>query len=174
MKTMTCKQLGGPCNVEHHGKDHNAEVLYNVSYSRPSSGSIAIGRDSYSVRLRPDVTVRAADGGLHLFDAKVKVEIRQAVDAEDGEDAAERPDTFKREDLYKMHAYRDALGAQSVWILYPGSDATASEYASPRVAAAAPVADGFQGVGAIALRPGADHDGGLRKRLDVVLGTTGS
>ena len=23
MKTMTCKQLGGPCNVEHHGKDHN-------------------------------------------------------------------------------------------------------------------------------------------------------
>ena len=26
MKTMTCKQLGGPCNVEHHGKDHN-EVI---------------------------------------------------------------------------------------------------------------------------------------------------
>ena len=26
MKTMTCKQLGGPCDVEHHGKDHN-EVI---------------------------------------------------------------------------------------------------------------------------------------------------
>jgi predicted small metal-binding protein len=26
MKTMTCKQLGGPCNVAHHGKDHN-EVI---------------------------------------------------------------------------------------------------------------------------------------------------
>ena len=26
MKTMTGKQLGGPCHVEHHGKDHN-EVI---------------------------------------------------------------------------------------------------------------------------------------------------
>jgi hypothetical protein len=26
MKSMTCKQLGGPCNVEHHGKDHNAVI----------------------------------------------------------------------------------------------------------------------------------------------------
>ncbi len=23
MKTMTCKQLGGPCELEHHGADHN-------------------------------------------------------------------------------------------------------------------------------------------------------
>jgi hypothetical protein len=22
-KTMTCRQLGGPCDVEHHGTDHN-------------------------------------------------------------------------------------------------------------------------------------------------------
>ena len=26
MKTMTCQQLGGPCNIEHQGKDHN-EVI---------------------------------------------------------------------------------------------------------------------------------------------------
>ena len=26
MKTMTCTQLGGPCTVEHRGKDHN-EVI---------------------------------------------------------------------------------------------------------------------------------------------------
>jgi hypothetical protein len=26
MKTMTCRQLGGPCDVAHHGKDHN-EVI---------------------------------------------------------------------------------------------------------------------------------------------------
>jgi hypothetical protein len=26
MKTMTCRQLGGSCDVEHHGKDHN-EVI---------------------------------------------------------------------------------------------------------------------------------------------------
>ena len=23
MKTMTCKQLGGPCDLEHHGEDYN-------------------------------------------------------------------------------------------------------------------------------------------------------
>jgi hypothetical protein len=26
MKTMTCKQLGGPCDVEHRGTDHNAVI----------------------------------------------------------------------------------------------------------------------------------------------------
>ena len=26
MKTMTCKQLGGPCDLAHEGKDHN-EVI---------------------------------------------------------------------------------------------------------------------------------------------------
>ena len=147
-----------------------AEVLYNASYSRPSSGSIARGQNSYSVRLRPDITVRAADGRLHLFDAKLKVDFRRAVDAEDSDDAGEPPDTFKREDLYKMHAYRDALGADSVWVLYPGSDGAASEYSTPWALGAGT----FQGVGAIALRPGADHDGGLRTRIDAILGVTQS
>ena len=26
MKTMTCKQLGGPCDLEHHGEDANAVI----------------------------------------------------------------------------------------------------------------------------------------------------
>lgn len=26
MKTMTCKHLGGPCDFEHQGKDHNAVI----------------------------------------------------------------------------------------------------------------------------------------------------
>ena len=147
-----------------------AEVLYNVSYSRPSSGSIALGRDSYSVRLRPDITVRGADGRLHLFDAKLKVDFGRAVDAEDLDDSGTPADTFKREDLYKMHTYRDALGADSVWILYPGSEGVASGYATPWAAGT----DGFQGVGAIALRPGAGHEGGLRKRIESILDVTDS
>jgi predicted component of viral defense system (DUF524 family) len=122
------------------------------------------------VRLRPDITLRAADGRLHLFDAKLKVDFRRAVDAEDSDDAGEPPDTFKREDLYKMHAYRDALGADSVWVLYPGLDGAASEYPTPWALGAGT----FQGVGAIALRPSADHDGGLRTRIDAILGVTQS
>ena len=27
MKTMTCNQLGGPCDLEHHGKDAN-EIIH--------------------------------------------------------------------------------------------------------------------------------------------------
>lgn len=27
MTTMTCKQLGGPCDLEHHGDDHN-EIIH--------------------------------------------------------------------------------------------------------------------------------------------------
>lgn len=26
MKTMTCRQLGGPCDLEHHGEDANAVI----------------------------------------------------------------------------------------------------------------------------------------------------
>jgi len=26
MKTMTCRQLGGPCDLEHHGDDPNAII----------------------------------------------------------------------------------------------------------------------------------------------------
>lgn len=26
MKTMTCRQLGGPCDTEHHGEDPNAVI----------------------------------------------------------------------------------------------------------------------------------------------------
>jgi hypothetical protein len=33
-------------------------------------------------------------------------------------------------------------------------------------------AHGFRGVGAIALRHGAAHDGGLRKRIDAILGVS--
>ena len=43
----------------------------------------------------------------------------------DGDDdkAGERAGTFKRGDIYKMHAYRDAIpDARSVWILYPGGE----------------------------------------------------
>src|SRR5205085_2625672 len=44
-----------------------ANVLYNVTYSRPAHRQAEIGHDSYSVRLRPDITLRTSNGGLHLF-----------------------------------------------------------------------------------------------------------
>ena len=39
------------------------------------------------------------------------------------EDDDERQGNFKRADLYKMHAYRDAIdSARTAWVLYPGSE----------------------------------------------------
>src|SRR3954454_12477142 len=44
MKTMTCKQLGGPCNVEHHGDDHN-EVI--KAQDRHLKARVAAGDESH-------------------------------------------------------------------------------------------------------------------------------
>jgi len=138
------------------------EVVYNYTYSSPA--------ESYSVPLRPDITLRTSGGRLHLFDAKLKVEFDRAVTSDDPDDSEETLDTFKREDLYKMHAYRDALGADSVWALYPGSQGAPSAYRAP--ADNHDVPGRFRGVGAIALRPGAMHDGGLRARIEEILKQT--
>ena len=100
-------------------------LVYNQRFSR-SRGQ----RHSYSVPLIPDIALRVTGGpnaGLHLFDAKFRVQaltdVGLAADDKDADDekAAERAGSFKRADIYKMHAYRDAIpDARSVWILYPG------------------------------------------------------
>jgi hypothetical protein len=90
-------------------------VFYNLSFSR--------GRDapyrSSSVALRPDVVIQCGEGEgavLHVLDAKLRVEVDRAED-EDEED--ER--SSKRDDLKKMHTYRDALpNVRSAYVLYPG------------------------------------------------------
>jgi len=44
MKTMTCKQLGGPCDLEHHGKDHN-EVI--KAQDRHLKAQVAAGDETH-------------------------------------------------------------------------------------------------------------------------------
>ena len=44
MKTMTCRQLGGPCDVEHHGKDHN-EVI--KAQDRHLKAQVAAGDETH-------------------------------------------------------------------------------------------------------------------------------
>lgn len=110
--------------------DPGVRLVYNQRFSRSRKGQ----RESYSysVPLIPDIALRVADGpnaGLHLFDAKFRVQaltdVGLAADGKDADDekAKERAGTFKRADIYKMHAYRDAIpDARSVWILYPGGE----------------------------------------------------
>ncbi len=44
MKTMTCTQLGGPCTIEHHGKDHN-EVI--KAQDRHLKAQVAAGDETH-------------------------------------------------------------------------------------------------------------------------------
>jgi hypothetical protein len=129
-----------------------ATVAFNKTYAAPTS--------SYSVTLRPDISVVVHDGGLHLFDAKLRRDVLQESADVDVVEQEEERATFKRGDLYKMHTYRDALNASSVWILYPGRNVETREFAADANAAQP------SGVGAIPLLPG---DAVTRAGLDAVV-----
>ena len=121
---------------------------------------------SYSVPLRPDIALEfVPEGSLHLFDAKLKREsVSQAwsheadVDSEENDERA----TYRRGDLYKMHTYRDALGAQSVWILFPGRGVETARFEPEELGER----NGPSGVGAIPLVPG---DAATREKLRSVI-----
>ena len=108
--------------------DPGVRLAYNQRFSRWRKRQ----RYSYSVPLIPDIALSIPAGpnaGLHLFDAKFRVHGLADVgfDADDkdadGDKTEERAGSFKRADIYKMHAYRDAIPeARSVWILYPGGE----------------------------------------------------
>lgn len=87
-------------------------LLYNRGYQRPSS---------YSISLRPDFTWMIESEPQVVLDAKFRLEWLVAADEEasDEEDNAASA-TVKREDLYKMHTYRDALGIRAAVAIYPG------------------------------------------------------
>jgi hypothetical protein len=89
-------------------------ALYNACFNRGGSA-----RCSYSLPLFPDVALELPGGEVHLFDAKFKLRWLAGSNGATGE--ARPESTSKEEDLYKMHAYRDAItSARSAWALYPG------------------------------------------------------
>ena len=173
-------------------------LVYNEHFSRSRKGR----RHSYSVPLRPDIALSIPDGpnaGLHLFDAKFRVRALADVgfggSDKDGDDekVGERAGSFKRGDIYKMHAYRDAIpDARSVWILYPGGEfrffgvpGGGEEAGGQVIASPAGLPGELQGVGAIPLGPDlgdwtdggpqgeATSDGLLRATLRWVVGGGG-
>ena len=155
--------------------DPGVHLVYNQRFSRSRRGQ----RESYSysVPLIPDIALRVVGGpnaGLHLFDAKFRVhalaDVGLGADGKETDDpkAKERAGTFKRADIYKMHAYRDAIpDARSVWILYPGGEfrffgVPGGDGRVGRWAVSSPggLPGAFQGVGAIPVEPVVGTDGG--------------
>jgi len=96
---------------------------------------------SWTRQLRPDYTIsfwparltaiEAESQGniIHLhFDAKYRVQSLNHIfgpeDSElDNDETLETSETYKRDDLFKMHAYKDAIRrTQGAYILYPGTE----------------------------------------------------
>jgi uncharacterized protein len=124
-----------------------ATLVYNQHFPAAGLNAFQPGVNSYSLPFRPDTVLHTTGGALYVFDAKLKLQASK----------------FKPEDLYKMHTYRDALGARSTWVLYPGTEPESTRFQA-QVAGG-----GFAGVGAIALLPAAEHDGGLATVLAELL-----
>jgi predicted component of viral defense system (DUF524 family) len=115
------------------GRRMNARFSYNrrfdITKERHQAGS-------WTRRLHPDYTLTFWPEGMteadaecrellvHVhFDAKYRVEDIEALFGAEGADDAdeEAQGNYKRQDLLKMHAYRDAIRrSQGAYVLYPG------------------------------------------------------
>lgn len=126
----------------------NYNRTYNGGRSHPESGSWTRDlRPDYSISIWPvDLTADAAEESgqmVHIhFDAKYKTDNLEEDDPEDGA-------CYKREDLLKMHTYKDAIRrTEGSYVLYPGD----TVYHKPEHTLLLP------GIGAFPLRPGNTAD----------------
>ncbi len=105
------------------GETPQTDVLLNESQGLQNNYSVRFGdagtliynlsTRSYVATLRPDFTWIGNDHAV-VFDAKFRLERASLASENDERSAA-------RSDLYKMHAYRDALGVRAAVALYPGT-----------------------------------------------------
>jgi predicted component of viral defense system (DUF524 family) len=128
-----------------HGRKLRIRFSYNRTFVRHSTGAETSypNTGSWTQRMRPDYTLSIWPGEfkdteaeenelmVHLhFDAKYRVETIADFFGEDtDEELAEAQKahrngrTAKREDLLKMHAYRDAIRRTAgAYVLYPGTE----------------------------------------------------
>lgn len=148
--TQTELRANAPWGFKHTWSQGHA-LYYNLTFSRSQPN-----RFSYALPLRPDITLELKDGpnaGFHMFDAKFRLHrVADPLAEVEGTDKA----MFQRDDIHKMHTYRDALCAHTVWVLYPGTvfkfypiDRKDSVAPSTSTLPASPL-----GVGSIPLVPG--------------------
>lgn len=120
------------------------------------------GGRSYSVSLRPDYTWLFAGKPTVVLDAKFRMSWADVVAATDPDETDEGPSLQRqtvatREDLYKMHTYRDALKVRAAVAIYPGDTALFCSTDGSRrndVTLREILLDGCNGIGAIPMQPG--------------------
>lgn len=149
-----------------------ARFQYNQSFT------FVAGRDkvgSWTRAMHPDYTLtfwpaeyapeeaEQQELAVHIhFDSKYRVESledlfgKPSEDADDEEPAARGKGNYKRADLLKMHAYRDAIRrSEGAYILYPGSDADRKGQ-EQRASEFRGFHEILPGLGAFAISPGPD------------------
>jgi len=119
-------------------------LFYNRKFERTRPGS-DVWSGSYSAALNPDFSIlidvagNAGQYRLHWlhFDAKYRLDVEQwraeltdnleslpqlEEELSTSDEDARRMGTYKRDDLFKMHTYRDGLlGSRGSYVLFPGS-----------------------------------------------------
>ncbi|MEX2607926.1 MAG: DUF2357 domain-containing protein [Kiritimatiellia bacterium] len=167
LKLKAGKHLAIEGSYDGAGRRLKIQFSYNRTF--PAGRAYPAG-GSWTRQMRPDYTLSlwptefSQDGAerqeliSHVhFDAKYKVDRLVELFGEDGdpgdEEEASDKNSYKRTDLLKMHAYRDAIRRSAgAYVLYPGADAKEQ----------APF-QGFHellpGLGAFPLRPDSVDDG---------------
>ena len=114
--------------------DIRMDLLYNKTFSKSKFNDY----NSYSVNLRPDYSLIIRTGDeRHIihFDAKYKLNIYD--------------ESFKNEDVVKMHAYKDAIADTiGAYVIYPGEKKKLYHEDEMRL----------KSVGAFPLNPGENKD----------------
>lgn len=142
------------------GRHMQMKFCYNREFKKsayPNSGS-------WTINLNPDYTLSIWPDGItetqaeieelivHIhFDAKYKVEqFFEALNSEDSETKKEKKTRYKNVDIWKMHAYKDAIRRTGgAYILYPG-DKSLKEYGFHEI---------IPGLGAFTVHPSKINDG---------------
>ncbi len=106
----------------HNDKQVILQLYYNKDFNLIDDRSTQWA-DSYSGVFNPDVSISMKMNGivhwLH-FDAKYRLDLSKWKEERSDNPVAL---SFKREDIHKMHTYRDAvLGTRGSYVLYPGSE----------------------------------------------------
>lgn len=173
LKLKSGKHLALRGSFESGGRKLNVEFGYNRTFSADYNHT-KVG--SWTKSMRPDYTLslwpsqfepedaEAQELMVHVhFDAKYRVDRLTELfggDDADSEERQEQRGTWKRADLLKMHAYRDAIRrTQGAYILYPGGDVPA-KFAGFR--------EILPGLGAFVMKPGSDDEELSRFIHDVV------
>lgn len=146
----------------------NLEIEF--CYNRTFSGQQEYPKEgSWTKSMRPDYTLSFWPEGIkrveaekqemivHIhFDAKYKIKYLKDIIGDDNlnlddEKLEQREGTYKRADLLKMHAYKDAIRRTGgAYVLYPGKDKSETMKGFHEI---------IPGLGAFIVRPSKDNDG---------------